>query len=122
MFANDSFAKVWKIIPKESEEQKYTQIQLSTSKKNKKTDRYETDFSDYARLVGDAEKKAGNLEAEDKIKIVKCGVNNHYDKEKRKMFYQFVIFDFEIEKKKQSNDTDWVKMDEIPDSELPFAD
>ena len=35
MFANNNYAKVWKIYPKNGKEQKYTQVQLSTSRKQK---------------------------------------------------------------------------------------
>ena len=123
MFANNSYAKVWKIFPKEKPEQKFTMIQVSTSKKNKQTNKYETDFSGYVRLIGDAEKKAPDLQAEDRIKLLNIGVTNKYDKESRKTTTNYLCFDFEpSENKSKSNDSEWVKTDDIPDSELPFAD
>ena len=123
MFANNSYAKVWKIFPKEKPEQKFTMIQVSTSKKNKQTNKYETDFSGYVRLIGDAEKKAPDLQAEDRIKLLNIGVTNKYDKESRKTTTNHLCFDFEpSENKSKSNDSEWVKTDDIPDSELPFAD
>lgn len=125
MFANNSYAKVWKIFPKEKPEQKFTMIQLSTSKKNKQTNKYETDFSGYVRLIGKAEEKAPELQAEDRIQLLNTGVTNKYDKETKKTTTSFLCFEFNIESGSKSNDNkgdEWVKVDEIPDNELPFAD
>lgn len=125
MFANNSYAKVWKIFPKEKPEQKFTMIQVSTSKKNKQTNKYETDFSGYVRLIGKAEEKAPELQAEDRIKMLNTGVTNRYDKETKKTTTNFLCFEFDIEGGSKSNDNkgdEWVKVDEIPDNELPFAD
>ena len=129
MFQDGKYAKIWKIYPKEKTEQRYTDVQLSTSKKGQKKGEYITDFSDNARLIGEAHTKAANLEANDRIKITSCGVSNFYNKEKGKKFYTFCIFDFEFEntqkKEKQeaeANGDEWVDMSSIPDNELPFAD
>lgn len=130
MFQNDTYAKVWKIYPKEKAEQRYTDIQISTSKKVKgKKGEYLTDFSDNARLIGKGQEKAADLEANDRIKITSCGVSNYYNKEKNKKYYTFCIFDFDFENKTkkekqeaEENGDEWVDMSEIPDSELPFAD
>ena len=122
MFANEKSAKVWKIFPKEKQDQKYTDVQLSTSKKTKEG--YQTDFNDNARLIGEAHTKAAQLEANDRIKILSCGVSNFYSKEKGRKYYTFCIFDFEfVEQKKQaeSNGEEWVDMSQIKDEDLPFA-
>ena len=122
MFANDKFAKVWKIYPKDKAEQRYTDVQLSTSKKTKEG--YQTDFNDNVRLIGEAEKKAAELEANDRIKIKSCGVSNFYNKEKGKKFYTFCIFDFSFvseQKQAESNGEEWVDVSKISDDELPFA-
>lgn len=129
MFGEKKFAKVWKIYPKEKNDQKYTDVQLSTSVKKKGSKEYTTDFSDNARLIGDAHEKASELEANDRIKILNCGVSNYYNKEKDRKFYTFCIFDFEFEnnQKKEKHETEqkgeeWVDISSIPESELPFAD
>lgn len=124
MFANNTFAKVWKVYPKEKKDQKYTVIQISTSKKNKKDKSYTTDFSGYVRLVGKAEEKAAELEAQDRIKLLTCGVTNSYDKEHNKTYTQYVCFDFEFDNKQKqavaSGDGEF--MDFPDDAKLPFED
>lgn len=127
MFANNNYAKVWKIFPKEKKEQKYTVVQLSTSKKDKKTNNYTRDFSGFVRLVGKAEEKAAELEAEDTIKMLMVGVTNTYNKEKRETYTQYVCFDFEFnseQKQTQVNGgVDENGFMELPDdAKLPFED
>lgn len=123
MFSNDKFGKVWKIYPKDKGDQKYTDVQLSTSKKTKKG--YETDFNDNVRLIGEAHTKAAELEANDRIKILSCGVSNYYNKEKGKKYYTFCIFDFSFvndKKETESNGEEWIDTSKMTDEELPFAD
>ena len=123
MFANDKFAKIWKIFPKEKADQRFTDVQLSTSKKTKEG--YQTDFNGVVRLIGDANDKAATLEANDRIKILSCGVTNYYNKEKQKKYDTFCIFDFtfcEDKKQKESQDEGWVDVSKISDEALPFAD
>ena len=125
MFANNNYAKVWKIYPKEKKDQKFTLVQLSTSRKDKKTKEYSTDFSGYVRLIGDAEEKAKELEAQDKIKLLTVGVTNSYDKANKKTYTQYVCFDFEFDNSQKQAETsgsdgDWAEMDE--NAKLPFED
>ena len=126
MFAINNFAKVWKVYPKKTKDQKFTLIQLSTSKRNKDGS-YVTDFSGNVSLVGEAEKKASTLEADDRIKMLRVGVTNFYNKESGQTTTNYMIFDFEFnEDKKQKevskNDEDpdaWMTAD-IDESNLPF--
>lgn len=123
MFANNNYAKVWKIFPKEKKDQKYTVVQLSTSRKDKKTNTYTTDFSGYIRLVGKAEEKAAELEAQDRIKMLTVGVTNSYNKEKKETYTQYVCFDFEFENVKGQANVDADGFMEMPDdAKLPFED
>jgi hypothetical protein len=129
MFQNNKYAKIWKIYPKEKADQRYTDVQLSTSKKEKGKKEYTTDFSDNARLIGDAHTKAANLEANDRIKIIECGVSNFWSKEKNRKFYTFCIFDFEFDSKQkqekqqaEENGNEFIDVSQIPEDELPFAD
>ena len=124
MFANNNFAKVWKIYPKEKKDQKYTVVQLSTSRKNKKDNTYTTDFSGYVRMVGEAEKKAAELEAQDRIKLLLTGVSNSYDKQKNKTFTQFICFDFDFDNQQKQDATSGDgQFATLPDdAKLPFDD
>lgn len=127
MFANNNFAKVWKIYPNEKEGQKYRLVQMSTSRKNKKDGTYTTDFSGYVRMVGKAFEKADELEAKDGIKILSCGVTTSYNKEQNKNFEQFIVFDFEFSDEKKAKEASKITNPddfmELPDddAELPFA-
>lgn len=125
MFANNNYAKVWKIYPKEKKDQKFTLVQLSTSRKDKKTNTYSKDFSGYVRLVGTAEEKSKELEAQDKIKLVTVGVTNFYSKEKKETYTQYVCFDFDFDNSQKqaevSGDSDGF-MDMPDDAKLPFED
>lgn len=127
MFANNNYAKVWKIFPKEKKDQKYTMVQLSTSRKDKNSNTYTKDFSGFVRLIGKAEEKAAELEAEDKIKLLMVGVTNSYNKDTKKTFTTYVCFDFEFDnEQKQTQVNGGVDADgfmELPDdAKLPFED
>ena len=105
MLANNSWVKVWKI---ESHE-KYTKIQCSTQRKV--NGKYETDFSGFVTLVGDAHAKAVELSEKDSIKILSFGVNS--SKSNGKYYTNVVVFDFEIKDAK-------VEEEEEEDDDLPF--
>ena len=101
MFGAGSFAKLWEIRKRE---EKYTDIRISTSRKNKETGNYEQDFGDFARLVGKAHEAAEDLNDGDRFKIIKCGVENRYNKEKKVTYYNFVIFEIEPVESEPSKD------------------
>ena len=125
MFANLNYAKVWKIYPPDKSDQKYTKVQLSTSRRVGEG-KYETDFSGYAKMVGKAYDKSLELEAQDGIKILKCGVTTSYNKEQKKNYESFLIFDFEFTNKNKESETGSNNSDdfmELPeDAKLPFED
>jgi ribosomal protein S17 len=116
------FAKIWEIEDKGN----YHVVSLSTSKKNKETDKYETDFScKFVRLVGTAHKDAFNLKVGDSIKIGSCEVTNKYDKEKATTYTNYVIYSFEKEENNSSNNNNsnsdgFMDIPEGIDEELPF--
>lgn len=91
-FRAGSYAKIWKVEP--SENGKTTKIQFSISKKNTATNTYETDFSDYAILIGSANETArkNNLKSGDRIKLGEVDVGNSYNKETRQTRYFFRIY------------------------------
>ena len=90
-------------------EQKYGTANITISRKNKTTNEYEVEFQDgFVRFIGEAHKKAVELglptkENYDKktnkgvsIQITSCDVTNKYDSEKRKLFTNYLVYDFEI--------------------------
>jgi hypothetical protein len=105
-------------------------VQLSTSRKNKKTNKYETDFSGYVAFVGDAYESAKTLKAKDRIKITSCDVSTSYNKEKKVQYTNFTVFSFEkqdgsaSESTKsaptQTKKTAFSDEDDVDDSDVPF--
>lgn len=93
-FSVGSFAKIWEI--KEIKD-KYSDIRISTSVKNKTTEQYEQDFGGFVRLVGQAHQQLKYLSEGDRFKILKCTATNKYDKDKKQTFYNFLIFEIEAE-------------------------
>ncbi|MBR4490048.1 hypothetical protein IKP13_05370 [bacterium] len=94
MFASGYWAKIWEI---KDIRDKYTDARISTSVKNKQTDKYEQDFGAFVRLVGQAHEQIQYLSAEDRFKIIRCGVTNKYDKDKKTTYTNYVIFEIEAE-------------------------
>lgn len=90
MFSNNAIAIIWEVVDKGN----YAECQISTSKKNITTGKYETDFKAKVRFVGKAYRQ--RPQAQQKIKITSCGVSNKYDNEKQKLYTNFVIFDYEL--------------------------
>lgn len=95
MFSVGSYAKLWQI--KEIKE-KYSEVRISTSRKNKEG-KYEQDFGGFVRMVGQAHEQIDYLTEGDSFKIVRCGVSNTYDKEKKVTYNNFVIFEIEADEK-----------------------
>ena len=91
-FRTGAYATIWEVKPVTGN---FTDVRLSTSKKNKQTDQYETDFSGFVRLIGTAHQMASSLGEKSKIKIGDCEVSNHYDKDKKVTYTNFAIFSFE---------------------------
>ena len=94
MFSVGSYAKIWEI--KEIKD-KYSDIRISTSYKNKTTEKYEQDFGAFVRLVGQAHQQMQYLSEGDKFQIKRCGVTNKYDKDKKVTYTDYVIFEIEAE-------------------------
>lgn len=118
------FVKVWEVEDKGN----YHIVSLSTSKKNKETDKYETDFSNkFVRFIGTAHNLAANLKVGDVIKLGSCEVTNKYDKDKNTTYTNYLVYSFEkegdnsnsyqLEAKKAEG---FMKIPDDVDSELPF--
>lgn len=92
MFATGNYATVWEVEDKGN----YSEVALSTSRKNKETNQYETDFSSkFVRFIGTAHEMASELKKQDRIKLGNCGVTNSYNKETKKGYTNFCVFSFE---------------------------
>lgn len=90
-FRTGAYAKVWTVEDKGN----VTKVKLSTSKKNKQTDQYETDFSGFVNFVGTAHKDASSLKDGDRIKIGDCDVTSSYNAEKKITYTNYAIFSYE---------------------------
>lgn len=98
-FREGAFATVWEI---KNQGDNFTKIRVSTSRKDKRTDEYVTDFSGFVSLIGDAHKNIGLIESalngsdHCRIKFGACDVSNRYDKEAGREFTNFTLFAFEM--------------------------
>lgn len=120
------FVKVWEVENKGN----YHIVSLSTSKKNKDTNEYETDFSNkFVRFIGTAHTLAADLKKGDTIKLGSCEVTNKYDKEKNTTYTNYLVYSFEKEgdNNNSNNNQSTPKSNDgfmnIPDGideELPF--
>lgn len=111
-FRQGAYARIWSVDDKG----KYSVANISISRKNKETGKYEIEFSDgFVRLVGDAHTAAQDLglptadEYDSKIhhgvsiQITSCDVTNNYSAKTRKLYTNFVIFGFDIPQNNNTN-------------------
>lgn len=124
MFSQGSYLKVWEVKKVEA---KYVDAQCTTSRK-KEDGTYETDFSGFVRFCGKAFDDVKGANKGDSFKIVRCGVTQTYNKEKKQNFTSFVVFEVEngngggskpVQTAKPSNE--FVTIPDGLDEELPFA-
>lgn len=94
-FQNGSYAKIWEFTDKG----KYGVVNLSTSKKNKDTGVYETDFQHkFVSVVGQAYEFAKGLAIPQNgasVKIGNCATTNKYDGEKKVTYWNCTVFGLE---------------------------
>lgn len=97
-FREGAFATVWEIDRKDN----FSKARISTSRKDKQKDEYVTDFSGFVTLVAEAHKKADKIQNElvnstmCRIKLGSCDVSNKYDKETKREYVNFTLFDFDM--------------------------
>lgn len=95
MFSTGVFFKVWGVTNKGN----YSEVECSTSSKNKTTGNYETDFSSkFVRFIGNAHRK--NPQPNERIKVTSCAVQNVYEKDGQRQYLKnptYIVFDFERE-------------------------
>jgi predicted component of type VI protein secretion system len=86
------YATIWSVEDKG----KFSNVRLSTSRKNQDGE-YVTDYSGYARFIGEAHNLASSLKEKDRIKVGDIEVTNSYNKETKKVEYTNVaLFSFEM--------------------------
>lgn len=128
------FARIWSIEDKGN----YSVAKISTSRKRKDGDGYETDFQDgFVRLIGSAHERGKTLTVTEKgvaIQITSCEVTTPYNAETKKSYTNYAIFSFNVpddkdssssvkNSKKSSAKTSKVKAAEVEnesDDDLPF--
>lgn len=97
-FREGAYAHVWEVNQRTP---RVTSVRVSISKKNKETGAYDTDFSGFISVVG-SEPAARALELKEgmNIKLGSVDVTNSYNKETKKSYTNFVVFDFEVQESK----------------------
>ena len=94
-FRTGAFAKVWEVTPMSDTS---TKLRMSISRKNKKTDEYEQDFSGFVLAIGTAAaSKAARLKEGDRIKLGDVDVSTKYDKDKKVTYTNFKKFSFDAD-------------------------
>lgn len=120
-----AYATIWEVKPNGN----FTDVRLSTSRKNRQTDEYEQDFGGYVRFIATAHQMAANLKERDRIKIGDCEITNRYVKEKNQTYTNIAIYSFEMADNSNNNSQPTQakkpaeKFQNIPDGideELPF--
>lgn len=129
-FKNGAYATLWE---HKDGKGNYHDGRISTSKKY--NDNYEEDFGAWVRFIGDAKTKCEKLsDKRHRIKIISCEVTNRWDREAKKEYVNFAIFDFELvddgnknnssnknKKNDTSDNTSDNKTDESDESDNQFS-
>lgn len=117
MFSTNVYAKIKEVEDKGS----YSICKISTSKKNRATDKYETDFVGKVKIVGDAHLQRPM--ANQRIKITSCGVQNCYTKDDKLEFLKiptYIIFGYELQEDSGAVSTPNPILEPITEDQLPF--
>lgn len=114
MFSVNSQAKIWKTYDKGN----YTECDISTSVMRKDTQSYEKDFSARVRFVAKAHNQRPM--AGQKIKIINCGVTNNYDKVKKILYTNYVVFDYELIGEQKEPAPSLENLQPVDEGDLPF--
>lgn len=117
------YARLWSVENKG----KYSTARVSTSRKLKDSDTWETDFQDgFVRLVGDAHKKAGELTIPERgigIQITSCEATKTYNAAEKKGYANYIIYAFDVlDSKGGSNASSKTKQAAKPAAPAPVDD
>lgn len=122
-FRTGSYAKVWEV---KSVSDTMTELRISITRKDKKTDTYVDEFSGYVACVGTAAAaKAARLADGTRIKLGDVDVTSRWDKEKNTRYTNFKVFSFEeadapFSGQEAPTGYNHVEETEVDDSKLPF--
>lgn len=127
-FRNNSFATVWEV---RSQNEKWTKVRVSISRKNQDSGEYETDFSGWVDFYGTAvASKAAKLKEKDRIKLISVDLTNRYDKQQNATFWNPKCFEFEMADgsgsgsdsapRQQQRSAAYEGNNAVDDSNLPF--
>ena len=108
-FKNSAIATIWKIKDIDGENI-FRDVQISTSRKNKKTGEYESDFSGYVRFVANAVVGVESLKEKDRIVLKNVDVSRRYDKKKGREFVNFTVYEWERMENRSNNQDDQNKV------------
>ncbi len=117
MFGVNSYAKIKEVV---ETKENYTVCKISISKKDKKTNVYETTFVGKVTFCGQAHLQRPM--GEQRIKITSCATQNCYVKDNKIEFLKvpkYVIFSYELQENSIPNNTP--TLIEVDDDDLiPF--
>lgn len=91
-FRKDSWATIWSI---EEGRGNTAKVRISISKRKKDSTEYEQDFSGFCTFIGAAKEKVDKLQPNSKIKLGDVDVSTYYNKESKKEYVTYKVFDFE---------------------------
>lgn len=120
-FRTNAWATCWGVTPKSDT---LTQVQISTSRKDKSTGEYVQDFSGFVAFVGTvAAKKAAQLKEKDRIKLGDVEVTTKYDGDKKTVYTNYKCYSFEPQERAETNPFDEPQSpvdEDIGGKKLPF--
>lgn len=119
-FRAGSYARIWSSEPVSDG---VTKINLSISKKNKTTEKYETEFSGFVKFIGTVNAKyAAKLKDGDRIKLGDVDVKTFKGKTNGKYYTEFICFNFDVvENQNNSQENNPFVGSVLPDSEAEFT-
>lgn len=119
LYIKDQRAAVWKIEDKGN----YTLVQLSTGRKDKKTEKYVNSSWSFVRFVGKAHESAGQLERGSQI-VFDGGLSKEpYEKDGETVYPQnpsFVVFEWKFKENNGESGSKENKSSEPKEDEYPF--
>ncbi len=102
-FREGSYASVFSVTRGRGN---FYDVNIATSRKDRSTNNYVTDFRGFVRFVGDAAKKIAKLDGRNskdngnkpvsRIKLGAVDVTNSYSEKDKKAYVNFVVFTFDF--------------------------